>query len=75
MRRIIVLPDSGSCRYNTKQIVVFATDVGWAPLGGVKDNKEENDALAWKGVAIATLSAERGLRQSDQQRTGHSYYI
>ena len=25
-----------------------ATDVGWAPLGGVKDNKEENDALAWK---------------------------
>ena len=32
-----------------------ATDVGWAPPGGDKDNKEENDALAWKGVAIATL--------------------
>ncbi len=52
-----------------------ATDVGWAYPGGVKDNKEENDALAWKGVAIATLSAEKGLRQSDQQKTGHSYYI
>ncbi len=25
-----------------------ATDVGWVPPGGVKDNKEENDALAWK---------------------------
>ncbi len=37
-----------------------ATDVGWAPPGGgVKDNKEENDALAWKGVAIATLSVEQ----------------
>ncbi len=36
-----------------------ATDVGWAPPGGVKDNKEENDALPWKGVAIATLSVEQ----------------
>ncbi len=36
-----------------------ATDVGWAPPGGVKDNKEENDVLAWKGVAIATLSVEQ----------------
>ncbi len=32
-----------------------ATDVGWAPPGGVKDNKEENDALAClESVAIAT---------------------
>ncbi len=40
-------------------IIMSATDVGWAPRGGVKDNKEENDALAWKGVAIATLSVEQ----------------
>ncbi len=45
--------------------------MGWAPPRGVKDNKEEKDALAWKGVAIATLSVEQeiglGYRQSDQQ--------
>ncbi len=33
------------------------TDVGGAPPGGIEDNKEENDALAWKGVAIATRTA------------------
>ncbi len=64
-----------------------ATDVGWAPPGGIKDNKEENDALAWNGVAIATpwngvaiatLSVEQrseiglGYRQTDQQRS-YSY--
>ncbi len=55
-RRIIVLPDSGPCGYiySYNYIYMSSTDVGWAPPGGVKDNKEENDALAWKGVAIAT---------------------
>ncbi len=27
------------------------------PRPAVKEDKEENDALAWKGVAIATLYA------------------
>ncbi len=40
--------------------IYVCKDVGWAPAGGgVKDNKEENDAFAWKGVAIATLSVEQ----------------
>ncbi len=51
-----MLPDSGPCGY----ICIFVCmSAGWAPPGGCKDNKEENDALTWKGVAIATLSAEQ----------------
>ncbi len=42
-----------------------ATDVGWAPPGGVKDNKEEKDALAWKAWPLQLeqeTSAEIGLQ-------------
>ncbi len=31
-----------------RSAIKSATDVGWAPSGGDKDNKEENDVLAWK---------------------------
>ncbi len=47
-----------------------ATYVGWAPPGGVKDDKKENDALAWKGVAIATLSVEQELETSAELEIG-----
>ncbi len=29
--------------------------------GGVKDNKEENDALAWKGMAFATFFVKQEM--------------
>ncbi len=49
-----------------------ATDVGWAPPGGVKDDKKENDALAWKGVAIATLSVEQETSaEASRDRAGY----
>ncbi len=64
-RRIIVLPDSGPCRY----IYMSATDVGWAPPGGVKDNKEENDALAWKAWPLQ-LEQETSAEPRDRATDG-----
>ncbi len=57
-----------------------ATDVGWATPGGVKDNKEENDALAWKAWPLQLeqeTSADRA-RATDGRlgsliSRGHSY--
>ncbi len=49
------------------------TDVGWAPRGTLK-TKKKHDALAWKGVAIATLSVEqRWARLGSLISRGHSY--
>ncbi len=48
-----------------------ATDVGWAPPGGVKDNKEEKDALAWKAWPLQLeqeICAEPRYRRSGGSR-------
>ncbi len=54
-RVVAIYCRAGSEAKIVRHVDMSATDVGWAPPEGVKDNKEENDALAWKGVAIATL--------------------
>ncbi len=48
-----------------------ATDVGWALPGGVKDNKEENDALAEMAWPLQLFLWSKRRLQSYRDRAGY----